>query len=253
LDTVTRITLTNVSVEIPVFDISSSSVRQMLLKKAVGGRIGSSGSHAVVSALQNVTLELNDGDRVGLVGKNGSGKTTLLRVMSKVYPPTQGEIDISGRISAMFSATLGMSMDASGLENIRNCGMLWGLTSDQIENSIDEISEFTELGEYLTMPVRTYSAGMMMRLAFAIATTRDPEILLLDEVIGVGDPAFFRKAFERIKGLIDTSRILVIASHSQPIIRQICNKAIWLKDGTLVKFGDVDQVLAAYQDAQAAA
>jgi len=249
---VTKITLTNVSVEIPVFDISSSSVRQMLLKKAVGGRIGSSGSHAIIDALQNVTLELNDGDRVGLIGRNGSGKTTLLRVMSKVYPPTQGEIEITGQISAMFNTTLGMSMDASGLENIRNCGMLWGLTSDQTENSIEEISEFSELGEYLAMPVRTYSAGMKMRLAFAIATALNPEILLLDEVIGVGDPSFFQKAFARIKGLIDTSRILVIASHSQPIIRQICNKAVWLQDGSLIEFGEVDHVLAAYQDKQAA-
>ena len=224
----------------------------MLLRKAVGGRIGSSGSHAVISALQDLTLELNDGDRVGLIGKNGSGKTTLLRVMSLVYPPTRGKIEITGRISAMFSATLGMSMDASGLENIRNCGMLWGLTADQVENSIEEISDFTELGEYLSMPVRTYSAGMKMRLAFAIATTLDPEILLLDEVIGVGDPAFYKKAFARIKGLIDTSRILVIASHNQPIIQQICNKAIWLKDGSLVQFGDVDNVLEAYREQQAA-
>lgn len=219
----------------------------MLLSRTVGGRIGGEGSHVVINALKNIDLELGDGDRVCLIGNNGSGKTTLLRVLARVYPPTQGEVQIRGRISAMLEATLGMNMDASGLENIRTCGMLWGLTSRQIESSIEEISEFTELGEYLNLPVRTYSSGMAMRLSFAIATAKDPEILLLDEVIGVGDAAFFQKAFARIKTLIDKSRMLVMASHNQSIIRQFCNKAVWLHNGSIIESGEVDTVIDAHQ------
>lgn len=251
----TTISLTNVSVDIPVYGISGLSLRRLILSRTVGGRIGEAGSHVVVNALKNIDLELRDGDRVCLIGTNGSGKTSLLRVMSLVYPPTQGQIQIEGRVSAMFEAALGMSMDATGLENIRICGMLWGMTRDQIEDSVDEICDFTELGEYLNMPVRTYSTGMLMRLAFAIATVRDPEILLLDEVIGVGDAVFFKKAFDRIKTLVDKSRILVIASHAMPIIRNLCNKAVWLHNGELIEFGDVEQILKAYQasNAQAAA
>lgn len=251
----TRISLTNVSVDIPVYGISGSSLRKLILSRTVGGRIGEIGSYVVVNALKNIDLELRDGDRVCLIGNNGSGKTTLLRVLSQVYPPTQGHIHVEGHVSAMFEATLGMGMDATGLENIRTCGMLWGLTRDQIEDSIDEICDFTELGEYLNMPLRTYSTGMMMRLAFAIATVRDPEILLLDEVIGVGDAVFFKKAFARIRTLVAKSRILVIASHAVPIIRDLCNKAVWLHNGALVEFGDVEPVLKAYQarNAQTAA
>jgi ABC-2 type transport system ATP-binding protein/lipopolysaccharide transport system ATP-binding protein len=147
----------------------------------------------------------------------------------------------------MFDTTLGMSMDATGIENIWMCGRIWGLSRDQIASSIDDIISFTELGEYLSVPVRTYSTGMMLRLAFAIATVRAPEILLIDEAIGVGDQAFFDKAFTRLKRLAAHSRILLVASHADDILRQLCDRAIWLQHGALMQYGPIEDVLAAYR------
>jgi ABC-2 type transport system ATP-binding protein/lipopolysaccharide transport system ATP-binding protein len=168
-------------------------------------------------------------------------------VLSSVYPPTAGRVYVNGHVSPMFDATLGMNMDATGYENIYMSGTIWGLSRAQITSSIDEIVEFTELGEYLDVPVRTYSNGMMLRLAFAIATVRDPEIMLIDEVIGVGDQKFFSKAFARLQGVVQRSQILFVASHSDDILRLLCNKAIWLEHGTLMQYGDFETVVAAYR------
>jgi ABC-type polysaccharide/polyol phosphate transport system ATPase subunit len=239
------IILRNLSVDIPVFDVGRASLRKALLGRAIGGRFAESRSHVIVNALKNVDLDIHDGDRVGLVGDNGSGKSTLLRVISHVYTPSDGTATIIGKVSPMFETTLGMSMDATGLENIQIAGTIWGMTRAQIRNSIDDIVEFTELGDYLTFPVRTYSNGMMLRLAFAIATVRDPEILAIDEVIGVGDANFFEKAFARLLRLVERSRILVVAAHQDEMLRRICNKAIWLSHGSLKAYGPIDEVLAA--------
>ena len=240
-----KIVLSSVSVDIPVFDVSATSLRKLLLG-SIGGQFNKSGRQVVVSALKDVSFEAHDGDRIGLIGRNGSGKTTLLRVLSDVYPPTAGRVEIAGRISPMFETTLGMSADATGLENIRICGMLWGLSNEQIAQSTEEVLSFTELGEYINVPVRTYSNGMFLRLAFAIATLREPEILLLDEVIGVGDAVFFEKAYARLAGIARQSRIMVVASHAEKTIRDLCNKVMWLHNGRLVEFGDVDSVFSAY-------
>ena len=239
------IILDDVSIDIPIYDVSSASLRKMLLGRAVGGRFAQSGSHVTVKALKNVTFEAHDGDRIALVGDNGSGKSTLLRVASKVYPPTSGRVMITGEIAPMFDATLGMSMDATGLENIQIAGTIWGMTRAQIRNSVDDIAEFTELGDYLKVPVRTYSNGMLLRLAFAIATARDPEILLIDEIIGVGDATFIGKAFSRLHKLAERSRILMVAAHQDDRLRLLCDKAIWLSHGSLVQYGDIETVLAA--------
>jgi ABC-2 type transport system ATP-binding protein/lipopolysaccharide transport system ATP-binding protein len=244
---VTTISLHKVSVSIPVYNFDGSSLRKLILGKTVGGRFAQTGSHLIVDALKQVSFEAQDGDRIGLVGSNGSGKTTLLRVLAGVYPPTSGALDVHGEVSAMFDVGLGMSMDATGMENIHLCGLLWGLTPAEIEASVPDIIAFTELGDYLNMPVRTYSTGMVLRLSFAIATVRKPDILLLDEVIGVGDAGFFAKAFERLMAMVRESRILFLASHSNGMIRQLCNKAIWLHQGTLVAHGEVGEVLDQYE------
>jgi len=244
---VAAVALKNVSVQIPIYDVGGSSLRKVILSKTVGGRFERSGSHLVVDALKDVSFEAHDGDRIALVGNNGSGKSTLLRVLSDVYPATAGTVQVVGEVSPMFDAMLGMSMDATGMENIWICGRLWGLSQTQIKDSLDDISEFTELGDYLNVPVRTYSTGMMLRLAFAIATVRDPEILLLDEVVGVGDLAFFEKAFRRLQGIIRRSQILFLASHIDDILRKVCNKAIWLDHGKLVQYGEFEKVIAAYR------
>jgi len=244
---VAAISVNDVSVEIPIYDVAGASLRKAILQRAVGGRFGTSGAHVTVSALRNVTFDACDGDRIALVGDNGAGKSTLLRLLSDVYPPTSGTVRIQGHVSPMFDATLGMSMDATGMENIWLCGRIWGLSRIQIAQSVDDIVEFTELGNYLDVPVRTYSTGMMLRLAFAIATVRNPEILLLDEIIGVGDAAFFAKAFARLQGVVKRSRILFVASHADSILKQLCNKAIWLKHGELVAYGDIETVIESYR------
>jgi len=249
---VASVSVKNVSVQIPIYGVGSASIRKALLGRAVGGGLGKAGSHVVVTALKDVSFEARDGDRIGLVGSNGSGKSTLLRVLSDVYPPTSGTVSVTGSVSPMFDAMLGMNLDASGMDNIRLCGRMWGLSPEQIQQNTQDVVDFTELGDFLNVPVRTYSTGMRMRLAFAIATVRQPDIFLIDEIIGAGDPAFFNKAFERIKGVISRSRILFVASHSDIILKQLCNKIFWLDRGTLVQQGDIDTVLAAYQgkDAQ---
>lgn len=221
----------------------------MILSKAIGGRFAKSGSHLTVDALTDITFDAHVGDRVALVGNNGSGKSTLLRVLSSVYPPTSGTVKVTGTVCPMFDATLGMSMDATGLENIQICGTIWGLSPAEIKDSLPDIQDFTELGDYLSVPVRTYSTGMLLRLAFAIATVRAPEILLIDEVIGVGDANFFQKAFDRLHGIVQRSRILFVASHSDDILRKLCDKAIWLDHGKLMRYGNFEEVVAEYRAA----
>lgn len=235
----------SVSIDIPIYDVASTSLRKLLLGR-VGGSFAAAGSHVVVHALKDISFEAHDGDRIGLIGGNGSGKTTLLRVLSGVYPPTRGTIEVRGHVSSMLDASLGMSADATGYENILMCGTIRGLTREEIEASVEDVASFTELGEYLKMPVRTYSSGMRLRLAFAIATLRQPDILLLDEVIGVGDAAFFEKAYARLQRLVERSRILFVASHTITILEELCNKVLWLHQGSLVAFGEMRAVLASY-------
>ncbi len=242
------IVLNDVGVNIPIFDVSRASLKKALIGRTVGGRFGQSGSYVTVSALRDINFEAHDGDRIALVGDNGSGKSTFLRVVSKVYPPTSGTVSIVGSVSPMFDATLGMNPEATGFENIQIAGTIWGMTHSQIKNSVDDIADFTELGDYLSVPVRTYSNGMMLRLAFAIATVRDPEILLIDEIIGVGDAGFFEKAFARLRDLVERSRILIIAAHADEILLRLCDKAVWLSHGNLVEYGGIDSVLAAYRN-----
>lgn len=237
------ILLKNVGVDIPIFDVSHTSLRKTLIGRTIGGRFAQSGSHITVTALRNIEFAADDGDRIALVGDNGSGKSTLLRVIAQVYPPTSGSVQVVGTVSSLFDPTLGMSMDATGLENIQLAGTIWGMTRAQIRNSVDDIIDFTELGDYLKIPVRTYSTGMMLRLAFAIATARDPEILLIDEVIGVGDAGFFEKAFARLLRIAKQSRILMVAAHNDDMLRRLCGKALWLSHGGLVEYGEIETVL----------
>jgi len=250
---VATIVLKNVGVDIPIFDVKLASLKNALLGRAIGGRFAQSGHYLLVSALKNFDFEASDGDRIGLVGDNGAGKSTLLRVVSHVYPPTSGMVHIVGKVSPMFDTTIGLSWDATGMENIQIAGTIWGMSRAQIRNSVDDIVDFTELGDYLKMPIRTYSNGMLLRLAFAIATIRDPEILLIDEVIGVGDTGFFKKAFARLLGLVERSRILMIAAHNDDMLRRLCNKAAWLSHGSLMAFGEIENVLTAYRKPDAAA
>lgn len=243
-----RIALENVTVDFPVYG-SSRSFRKELFRAATGGVIkkGNKAEHRVsVLALDQLNLTIEHGTRLGLVGHNGAGKSTLLKVIAGVYNPTAGHITVEGRVSPLFSAAPGAEMDDTGYENLVTCGLFLGMTREEIAAKTPEIEEFCELGEYLNLPMRVYSAGMMTRLSFALATALDPEILLLDEGIGTGDARFAEKAAKRIERLVDRAHMLVLASHSDDLIRKNCNKAVLMEKGRILTVGNVDEVLETY-------
>lgn len=200
----------------------------------------------IIRALNEITLELHDGDRLAIIGPNGAGKSSLLKVMSEIYPISKGKLDVSGNVATMFEMATGFDMDASGWENIRLRGIMLGLTPKEIEPKVQEIAEFSELGEYLDIPVRYYSSGMFIRLAFSVSTSVDPDILLLDEVLAAGDAGFVDKANKRINEMMKSAKILVLVTHSMESAIKFCNKAILLKRGEILKFGTPTDVVDYY-------
>ena len=249
------IVLDNVCVDFPIYD-SDRSLRKLLFQAKVGGIVRHDQfrrNRVTIRALENLSFELHDGDRLGLIGHNGAGKSTLLRVMSGGYRPSSGTIGVAGEIASLLTLGVGFDVEDTGFENIYTGCLYLGMTPSQIREKTDEIAEFTELGEYLKMPVRTYSSGMQVRLSFAIATALDPDILLLDEVMGAGDAQFMIKAQQRVECLMSRASLLVLASHSTAMIRQFCNKAMLLRAGRIDAFGDVDSTIAAYERSIAAA
>lgn len=237
----------NLVVEMPVYELSSRSMKMRMLNKLAASRIGSTGNGVtVVRALQGVSFEFGDGDRVGLIGSNGSGKSTLLRVLAGIYEPSAGHLDIDGKAVALLEMGLGMDDSMTGYQNIKLRGMLLGMSPEEVEAKTAEIAEFTSLGDYLHLPIRAYSSGMRIRLAFAISTAVEAELLLLDEVIGVGDAAFLEKANARLKAFHEKANIVFIASHSGAVISDMCNKVMWLDGGHLKFVGAVAEGLKAY-------
>jgi lipopolysaccharide transport system ATP-binding protein len=231
----TNIQVKNVSVNFPIYDNVHRSLKKAVLNLTTGGRIAEDiKHHKSVKALDGINFDLKAGSRLGLLGHNGSGKTTLLRVLSGVYVPTSGKIITQGRIASLLDVSMGLDPDATGFENIYLRGLLEGLKPKDIKNKIEDIAEFSELGDFLNFPVRTYSSGMMLRLAFAISTSIDAEILIMDEWLSVGDVSFNAKASERLNALVKKASILVIASHDEDLINKICNRAIRLEHGHLV-------------------
>lgn len=238
-------------VEFPIFDAKSRSLKKAFLGKA-GGAIGRNESNVVViEALRDITLSLKEGDRVGLVGHNGAGKSTLLRLLSGIYEPTRGSSYIQGRVAPVFDLGVGMDPEISGYENIIIRGMSLGQTRKQMQAKVDEIADFTELGEYLSMPLRTYSTGMRVRLAMGVVTSIDPEILLLDEGIGAVDAEFMKKARIRLQQLVERSGMLVFASHSNEFLARLCNTAMWIDHGTIKMSGGIEDVVRAYEGDEA--
>ena len=238
-----HIVLDQVSVDYPIYGASGRSFRSALISAGTGGAIRRENNRINVRALNNISLEIREGDRIGLVGHNGAGKTTLLRVLGGVYEPSQGVVRIDGRISPMFDLALGINLDASGYENIRLRALLLGLDRDYLNRHIDEIAETTGLGAYLHMPVRTYSTGMLLRLTFAIATSVTPDILLMDEWINTGDEEFIAESHKRLSSLVDRSKILVLATHEHDIMRDVCNRIIVLEHGNVLHEGTPAEIL----------
>lgn len=234
----------NLTVEFPIYDNSHRSLKKKVFNLTTGGRIGSdAGKHPVVTALDDLNFEFRHGDRVGLLGHNGSGKTTLLRVLSGVYSPVRGQLEIQGKIASLLDVSMGLDPDATGFENIYLRGIMDGIKPAVIRAKVDEIADFTELGEYLNMPVRTYSSGMMLRLAFAISTSVEADILIMDEWLSVGDAEFSAKAALRLEKLVGSAAILVIASHNPDLIAQTCTRKIHLEHGRVVSDEPVIRVL----------
>ena len=244
------ITTRDACVDFPIFDAKSRSLKKTVMG-VVGGNIESASKVPVIEALRDVTLQLDHGARVGLVGHNGAGKSTLLRLLSGIYEPTRGSAHINGRVAPVFDLGVGMDPEVTGLENIVIRGLFLGMTRKQMEARVDDIADFTELGDFLRMPLRTYSTGMRVRLALGVVTSIDPEILLLDEGIGAVDAAFLDKSKKRLAELVERSGLLVFASHSDEFLRELCDTGIWMEHGRVIKQGGLEEVLAAYKGVSA--
>lgn len=225
----------NLTVDFAVYNSPHRSLKKNLLHFATGGHISSGVSGVVtIRALDGVSFDLSEGERLGLSGHNGSGKSTLLKVLAGVYAPTEGKLDISGKVASLLDISIGMDGEASGIENIYLRGILLGLTMEEIRKKVDEIVDFSELGNFIDLPIRTYSSGMSMRLAFSIATSVEADILLMDEWLSVGDSDFVKKAEARLKSLVKKTPILVMASHSPEVLNEVCTKVIRLESGRIV-------------------
>jgi ABC-type polysaccharide/polyol phosphate transport system ATPase subunit len=200
-----------------------------------------------VHALRDVTLSIGRGERLGVIGHNGAGKSTMLRLLAGIYPPTAGRLTVEGKISSLFDIALGFEGEATGWENIAYRCYLQGETPRGVKTKRDAIAEFSELGDFLNMPVRYYSAGMMVRLAFSIATAIDPEVLLVDEVLSVGDLSFQNKATARMREMMAKAHLMVMVSHDLGSLAKLCNRVVWMDHGRPIRDGDVDEVIAAYR------
>jgi ABC-type polysaccharide/polyol phosphate transport system ATPase subunit len=223
----------NVSIEYPIYSMNARFLKHTIASIGTGGIFAKKENNVAVRALNNVSFHLKNGDAVGLIGHNGAGKTTLLRTMAGIYMPSAGQISREGNISTIIELGAGLDYELSGYENIIRLGMLLGLSYKEINDLIPEIEEFTELGNFLSAPVRTYSSGMLMRLMFSVATSNKPEILLVDEMFGTGDQAFQEKARARMEDIISNAKIFVFASHSEELINKFCNRKFQILHGTL--------------------
>jgi lipopolysaccharide transport system ATP-binding protein len=237
----------DVTLDFPIYNSSNRSLKKRLFKVATGGQLNEDArGHMSVRALENLSFSIGDGDRVALLGHNGAGKSTLLRLLSGVYAPSSGTVEIAGRIGSLIDISLGIDVEASGRENVFLRAALLGIRRAEVDRRFEDICEFAELGDFIDMPVRTYSSGMHLRLAFAVSTLIYPEILLMDEWLAVGDEGFRHKAEARMDEIVRTTSILVIATHSRDLVLKVCNRAIWLEHGRIRMDGDANAVADAY-------
>jgi ABC-2 type transport system ATP-binding protein len=241
--------LRNVTIDYPVFATRAQSFRVSLLHFGSAGALAKDlKGNISVRALENISFDAEKGDRVGLVGRNGSGKSTLLKLLSGIYRPTSGLCEVEGTISSILGLGLSVDDELSGLEAIRYACIIRGIARERIPEIEADVREFTELGDYLEMPLRTYSAGMRMRLAFAVATSDRPDILLMDEGIGAGDQFFLDRVRARARSFIHSASLLFMASHSEMLVKEICDKALLLDHGRIIAAGPTDEIFSIYHD-----
>jgi ABC-2 type transport system ATP-binding protein/lipopolysaccharide transport system ATP-binding protein len=240
--------LHDVTVDFPLYQGGSRSLKKAILASSTKGNLAQDAfDRVMVRALSDLNFSIERGDRVALLGANGAGKTTLLRVLAGIFEPTRGMVQIEGHVSALLNVSVGLNPEATGRENILLRGMYMDMHPRQMRQHAEEIIEFTELGEYIDMPTRTYSSGMMVRLAFAISTCVPPEILLMDEWLSAGDARFLAKAKKRMADFVNRSSILVLASHSMELLAEWCRTGIFLDQGHVRAAGPIGEVIAAYQ------
>ena len=224
----------NISIEFPIFGIKSRSFKSSIIKSIAGGKITEENASLKIKAIDDISFNLNAGDRVGLIGHNGSGKTTLLRAISGVYFPTSGHLSVDGSISSLLDIFIGMDMDATGKENIIARGLIMGHPYSHVVEKIDDIIEFSGLGDYINLPMRTYSSGMAMRLAFSASTSFDADIVLMDEWLSVGDDNFIKNSQKRIGEFVGNAKVVILASHDKLLLQKFCNKTITLSQGKII-------------------
>jgi len=242
--------LHNLSVDFPMYQGGARSLKKSILANTTRGNLARDALNRInVRALDDLSFNIEQGERVALLGLNGAGKTTLLKVFAGIYQPSRGQLVRSGQVSSLLDINVGMNVDLTGYENVILRGMYMGVHPREMRKRVDEIAEFTELGDYMDMPVRTYSSGMSVRLAFATATCNAPEILLLDEWLSVGDARFIAKAKKRMNEFVQRSSVLVLASHSLDLLAEWCTRGVWLEVGRIKMMGPVDEVVAAYRAA----
>lgn len=244
-----KIIVESTTIDFPIYNSRTRSLKNRLLevtsnKRLIAGRDG----RITVRALDNVSFTAHEGDRIALIGRNGSGKSTVLRMLTGVYAPCMGSVTIDGDVGSLIDISLGIDPEATGRDNVFLRGKLLGLKQSQLQSELENIIEFSGLEEFIDMPTRTYSSGMGLRLAFAISTIFAPDILVMDEWLSVGDENFKAKAEQRLKEMVDSTNILFIATHSRNLAMEVCNRAIWLEDGKIVKDGDSETVCEAYFD-----
>jgi lipopolysaccharide transport system ATP-binding protein len=241
-----EITIDNVSVFFPLYHGNARSLKKTVLA-AASGRVGKDKQHrVVVQALRDISFTLKGGDRLGLVGSNGAGKTTLLRTLAGIYEPVAGRVRLQGSLNALIDASLGMNVELTGRENIMLRGLYNGLSRTELSHLEDDVAEFAGLSEFIDLPVRIYSAGMMTRLGFALATAMRPQILLMDEWILTGDAEFMERARKRLEAMVRGAEILVLSTHQTDIVRTWCTRVLWLDQGRVHRDGPTDSVLLEY-------
>lgn len=238
----TSINVRGLTLDYPVYSVQAKSLRSAVMAAAVGGKLLKTNSDmTVVRALSNVQFSLQQGDRLGIIGHNGSGKTSLLKVLAGVYEPTQGFVDIDGRVSSMLSMSIGVDHEATGLQNIRTILMMQSRSRKDIDKKLPQVVEFSDLGHFVHMPFKTYSAGMMARLIFAAGTSLDAEILIMDEWLGAGDASFREKAAQRMQSVVSNAGIVVLATHDPNLVKRVCNKVLVMEGGRAVFLGSLEE------------
>ena len=248
MDLKTKINISDASLEFAIHNSSSGSLKNNFVKAIAGGVLkkDASSNATIVKALNRINLNIKEGERIGIIGHNGAGKSTLLRLLSNIYQPSSGLVSVDGTVTSLININLGINQECTGIENIIIRGKILGITNDKFPNYIEQVIEFSELGDFIHLPFRTYSSGMRLRLAFAASTIIAPDILIFDEWLSTGDKLFREKSNKHLKKLIDDSKVMVIASHSTQLIKNLCTRVIWLDKGSIKMDDDVDSVITSY-------